>query len=153
MSWCDCVICYLPTGSVSSTEATRLRCWALGQTSHMIGAGADMRSYVVGYGHTPPTIVQHRASSCPAPLVDTSSATNTSGQIAPGRHLMQGAPPPATTKCTWSNAYYPTSDNPQLYLIQGALVAGPGLNDDYDSARWHAATRATVHENVGFTGE
>ncbi|KAJ9528163.1 hypothetical protein QJQ45_005789 [Haematococcus lacustris] len=51
---------------VSAAASIQLRCWALSQAGHMLGTGVGENSYIVGYGTNPPTIVQHRDSSCPA---------------------------------------------------------------------------------------
>jgi hypothetical protein len=95
-------------GTDSSTKR-RLRCWALGQAGYMLGATPDTRSFIVGYRGAP-SIVQHRASSCPAPV------TSSNGIVQ-------------QVNCTWDNAFWPTVGNPQQQLVAGALLAGPDLND------------------------
>ncbi|KAJ9506848.1 hypothetical protein QJQ45_020227, partial [Haematococcus lacustris] len=109
---------------VSAAASIQLRCWSLSQAGHMLGLGSEQNSYVVGYGTNPPTIVQHRDSSCPA----------------------------GPAECSWSSGFYPNTPNPQLQLIQGALVAGPGLRDDYVQSRANNQTAVSVVNNVAFTG-
>ncbi|GFH18988.1 uncharacterized protein HaLaN_15873 [Haematococcus lacustris] len=109
---------------VSTSAATQLRCWALAQAGHMLGTGPGESSYVVGNGNNPPTIVQHRDSSCS----------------------------PGSVSCSWSSGYYPNTPNPQLQLIHGALVAGPGLHDDYTSSRANNQTQVSAVNNAAFTG-
>ncbi len=92
-------------GELTTTNRQRrLRCWALGQAGYMLGATPDTRSYVAGYGDAP-TIVQHRASSCPA---------TPEGGLLP---------------CDWDNAYWPAVSNPQMKLVAGALMNGPDMKD------------------------
>ncbi|GFH21736.1 uncharacterized protein HaLaN_19098 [Haematococcus lacustris] len=51
-----------------------------------------------------------------------------------------------------ATGYYPNTPNPQLQLIHGALVAGPGLHDDYTSSRANNQTQVSAVNNAAFTG-
>ncbi|KAJ9523924.1 hypothetical protein QJQ45_022417 [Haematococcus lacustris] len=109
---------------VPDSASIQLRCWSLSQAGHMLGTGVGENSYIVGFGTNPPTIVQHRDSSCPT----------------------------GAANCTWSSGFYPTTANPQLQLIQGALVAGPGLHDEYTHSRTNNQTQVSAVYNAAFTG-
>eukprot|EP00088_Acartia_fossae_P055120 TRINITY_DN64002_c0_g1_i1.p1 TRINITY_DN64002_c0_g1~~TRINITY_DN64002_c0_g1_i1.p1 ORF type:complete len:349 (-),score=72.83 TRINITY_DN64002_c0_g1_i1:55-999(-) len=67
--------------------------------------GDTGRSYVVGFGVNPPTRPHHRSSSCP---VD------------------------ANEECGWDDF---NSSGPNPNTLWGALVGGPGSNDDYEDKR------------------
>ncbi|KAG1680162.1 hypothetical protein FOA52_000275 [Chlamydomonas sp. UWO 241] len=121
--------------NVSAVKSRQLQCWGLGQGTYMLGGRQDVRSYVVGYGPSPPKIVQHRGSSCVPPwALNTTSAT----EVEP---------------CTWDTGFFPSMPNPGLSSIAGALVWGPSDGTDaYDDDRRSSDTRVTLEDNVGFTG-
>lgn len=140
------------------------------QVSYIAGATPDTRSFVVGYGNNPPHIVQHRASSCPATTADLlAAAANSTLAINPlttpvgGSSSGQGSSSYSLAEataaalaagqlpCTWDNAYWPNVGNPQLGLINGALVAGPDVNDGYMDVRSNAQTRVTADGTVALT--
>lgn len=52
-----------PAGS-DPRQAQKYECWARSQIRYMIGDSG--RSYVVGFGSTPPGSEHHRGASCPA---------------------------------------------------------------------------------------
>ncbi|GFH08957.1 uncharacterized protein HaLaN_04005 [Haematococcus lacustris] len=112
----------------------------------MLGSGTGERSYVVGAGRNPPTIVQHRESSCPGPATTAGSATTDNATQS------DAAVPGEALPCTWNSGYYPFAPNPQLHLVSGALVAGPGLDDDFDASRTSPQTRVTAVDNAAFPG-
>ncbi|KAG1680163.1 hypothetical protein FOA52_000276 [Chlamydomonas sp. UWO 241] len=126
---------YASHTNVSAVKSRQLQCWGLGQATYMLGGRQDIRSYVVGYGPSPPEIVQHRWSSCVPPW----ALDNTSGtKVEP---------------CTWDTGFFPSMPNPSLSSIAGALVWGPSDGTDaYDDDRRSSDTRVTLEENVGFTG-
>ncbi|CAL1542597.1 unnamed protein product, partial [Lymnaea stagnalis] len=94
-----------------NVERKTYRLWAKQQIDYMLGDGG--RSYVIGYGHDPPTRPHHASSSC--------------------------RPPPHS--CTWSDY---TKDAPNSHTLHGALVGGPGRDDDYVDAR-----DDYIHNEVG----
>ena len=120
------------TEQLSLKQKTQLQCWSLGQATYMLGGNQGVPSYVVGYGATPPTVVQQMASSCPA-------------------HPRSGDPP---VPCNWDSAFFPGVPNPSLGLVSGALVWGPGNGTDgyAGSSRRSDDTRVRLEDNVGFTG-
>ncbi len=85
--------------------------------------GSSGRSYMVGFGRQSPAKIQHMASACPA----------------------QGT-------CTWSNSYYSAAPNPQMSLVEGALVAGPDSRDRYSDDRSSSGAAVGVHYNAAFVG-
>ena len=83
--------------------------------------GDTGRSYVVGFGVNPPTRPHHTPSSCP---VDPSQA------------------------CSWNDFNNP---GPNPSTLWGALVGGPGSNDDYEDKRDdYVKNEVTVDYNAGF---
>lgn len=85
--------------------------------------GDTGRSFVVGYGTSPPTQPHHRASSCPSPH---------------------------TSECSW-NAFNSKDPNPQT--LYGALVGGPAADDSYTDARNDFIKNEVATDyNAGFTG-
>ena len=83
--------------------------------------GDGGRSYVVGFGNNPPTRPHHRSSSCP---VDPNVA------------------------CGW-DAYNANAANPST--LWGALVGGPGQNDDYvDDRGDYIKNEVACDYNAGF---
>ncbi|XP_012938664.1 endoglucanase E-4 [Aplysia californica] len=92
-------------------EPDRYRVWARSQINYMLGDGG--RSYVIGFGHNPPTRPHHASSSC--------------------------RPPPHS--CTWSDYSKP---GPNAHILYGALVGGPGEDDDYVDSR-----SDYIHNEVG----
>ncbi|KAJ9512105.1 hypothetical protein QJQ45_012739 [Haematococcus lacustris] len=132
-------LAYADLPEPDAAASTQMRCWALAQVGHMLGSGHGERSYVVGMGSKSPTIVQHRESSCPAPPTDPDSGASTGSSRE-------------TQSCTWNSGYYPFSPNPQLHLVTGALVSGPGLYDEFDASRTSPQTRVTTVDNAAFPG-
>lgn len=132
LACCPCSICCT---ELDEDAADDVRCWALGQATYMLGGTQSIDSFVVGYGPNPPTILQHRASSCP---VQPSCSPGTSCP---------------TATCSWDSAFFPEVPNPQLDLIKGALVWGPSGGTDYPSKmRTSDDTRVRLEDNVGMTG-
>ena len=117
------------------------------QVSYALGVLQSGRSFVVGYSATGdtnyPSIVQQRASSCPA---STSTAqlhvitSTSSGALAD------------STACTWASAFYPSVANPQLQQVFGAMVAGPDAGDAYVPVRSSNDTTIFMQDQVAFTG-
>ncbi|GFH23078.1 uncharacterized protein HaLaN_20633, partial [Haematococcus lacustris] len=139
-------LAYADLPEPTKATSTQLRCWSLAQVGHMLGSGTGERSYVVGAGRNPPTIVQHRESSCPGPATTAGSATTDNATQS------DTAVPGEALPCTWNSGYYPFAPNPQLHLVSGALVSGPGLNDDFDASRTSPQTRVTAVDNAAFPG-
>ncbi|ODM95820.1 Endoglucanase E-4 [Orchesella cincta] len=85
--------------------------------------GDGGRSYVVGYGENPPQRPRHRASSCPH------------------------RPSP----CNRQNGLY--NPGPNYFTLYGALVGGPGLQDDYvDDRDDYVKNEVAIDYNAGFQG-
>ena len=83
--------------------------------------GDTGRSYVIGFGVNPPSRPHHRSSSCP---VDPNQT------------------------CGW-DAYNSAGPNPST--LWGALVGGPGSNDDYEDKRSdYIKNEVAVDYNAGF---
>ena len=83
--------------------------------------GDSGRSYVVGFGSNPPQRPHHRSSSCP---------------IDP------------TQTCGWDD-YYNSGPNPST--LWGALLGGPGSNDDYiDDRSDYIKNEVACDYNAGF---
>ncbi len=78
-------------------QAAKYECWARSQIRYMIGDSG--RSYVVGFGNTPPGSEHHRGASCPA---ETSLGSN-------------------NPVCDYSDYALPT---PNPNVLYGALVGG-----------------------------
>ncbi|XP_059141479.1 endoglucanase E-4-like [Physella acuta] len=94
-----------------NVESKSYRQWAKRQIHYMLGDGG--RSYVIGYGHDPPTRPHHASSSCRPPPYD----------------------------CSWSDY---TKTGPNAHTLYGALVGGPGRNDEYEDER-----DDYIHNEVG----
>lgn len=93
------------------------------QARHLLGDSG--RSYVVGYGHNPPTHVTHKAASCPGTAIDT--------------------------PCDASIAYNVSTPNP--HVLTGALVSGPvTANGLYADQRTSLENRVSIEYNAGFAG-
>lgn len=103
--------------------AKRYLCWAQAQTRYILGD--TTHSFFVGVGHSPPTHIYDRASSCPA-----------NNQ----------------TQCSSLNALYTPNPNPNIPT--GSLVYGPGLNGDYflDQRSSTNETYVSHSYNAGLTG-
>ena len=118
------------------------------QVSYALGVLQSGRSFVVGYSATGdtnyPSIVQQRASSCPA------SASTAQQQQLP--LTTSGVSSSATTACTWASAFYPSIANPQLQQVFGAMVAGPDAGDAYVPVRSSNDTTIFMQDQVAFTG-
>jgi hypothetical protein len=110
------------------SRKSNMQCWALGQMHYVLGSSG--RSFVVGYGTKPPSQVQHTESSCP--VVDPASKAVKEG-------------------CSWDNAFYAGTKNPNADLVAGALVAGPDLRDRYSDDRASDMARVGVHYNAPFS--
>ncbi|XP_070565202.1 endoglucanase E-4-like [Ptychodera flava] len=83
--------------------------------------GSTGRSFVCGFGENPPVQPHHRSSSCPLP------------------------PDPCTFGQTFS------VDQPNAHVLYGALVGGPGANDDYEDDRQdYYKNEVTLDYNAGF---
>ena len=93
-------MCHCLAGS-NITMAHRYSCWARSQMKYILGDCG--RSYVVGFGNSPPTHVHHRGASCPL-------ETGGLGSNAP--------------TCDFPNFNLATS-NPNI--LYGALVGGASL--------------------------
>eukprot|EP00798_Chlamydomonas_sp_ICE-L_P013807 gene13807-19723_t len=120
--------------SIASGRAkSSIRCWALNQVNYMVGGVQGVRSYVVGFNNNPPMIVQQRSSSCPPHVENRSKYHNN------------------PDNCSFSSGYWPGTPNPQLDLIKGGLVWGPGLEDGYNNTRQSDDTRLTIDGTVGLT--
>ena len=93
------------------------------QARHLLGDSG--RSYVVGYGHNPPTHVTHKAASCPGTAIET--------------------------PCDASIAYNVSTPNP--HVLTGALVSGPvTVTGLYVDQRIYSDNRVSIEYNAGFTG-
>ncbi|GAX77149.1 hypothetical protein CEUSTIGMA_g4595.t1 [Chlamydomonas eustigma] len=161
-----------------SSIQRNLRCWALDQVAYMIGSKIGQPSSVVGYTDIYPIIIQQRASSCPTVLIQNINSTilemlkqtdmtlfpnasqvNAQTASSSTQNLLQEHDVPTNLPpCSWDNAYYPATPNPQLDLVKGALIAGPQSYypfvdaDTYSNVRTSESTHVTLHGNVGFTG-
>jgi hypothetical protein len=115
-------------------KKNQLQCWSLGQATYMLGGYQGVNSFVIGYGPSPPTIVQQMASSCPA--------------------QRNGSYSSADMPCSWDSGFFPGLPNPNIGLVQGGLVWGPSDGSDGfdDSGRRSDDTRIRLEDNVGFTG-
>eukprot|EP00051_Salpingoeca_urceolata_P011971 m.148852 g.148852 ORF g.148852 m.148852 type:complete len:745 (-) comp17329_c0_seq2:70-2304(-) len=103
-----------------------LRTWAQGQIGYMLGDTG--RSFVVGYGVNPPQQPHHKAASCPDRL-------DSNGNYQP---------------CSWEALSNP---NPNPQVLTGALVGGPGSNDQYvDNRQDYIANEVACDYNAGFAG-
>jgi hypothetical protein len=77
----------------------------------------------VGVGRNFPTLIQHRASSCPAPApIPVPEGSEPASSLADITTATQ-------PNCDWASGFYPSRDNPKLQLIAGALVSGPNRFD------------------------
>lgn len=115
---------YSQGGTENPSTSRTLECWALGQATYILGGNQGVQSFVVGVGITPPSIIQHPASSC---LPDQT--------------------------CDWDSGFFASLPNPGLGLIEGALVWGPSNGTDvYDGRRVADDTRTRLEDNAGFTG-
>jgi hypothetical protein len=115
---------YSQSGVPSPGSSRTLDCWALGQATYMLGGNQGLHSFVVGVGVSPPSIVQHPASSCPL-----------------------------NQSCDWDSGLFASLPNPSLGLIEGALVWGPANGtDSYDGRRVADDARTRLEDNAGFTG-
>ncbi|PRW20216.1 Endoglucanase 1 [Chlorella sorokiniana] len=109
----------------TSDAGVRSAClsWAQRQLDYMMGLAGSERSFVVGYGSSPPVRPHHRAASCP------------------------NRPAP----CTYDSAFNAAGPNPQV--IAGALVGGPNSADRYEDKRSDfQANEVAVDYNAGYTG-
>ncbi|KAL4443449.1 hypothetical protein ABPG75_011186 [Micractinium tetrahymenae] len=98
--------------------------WAEGQIQYMLGLKGSTRSFVVGYGTSPPVRAHHRAASCPdRPAV-----------------------------CSFATALNVATPNP--HVVKGALVGGPaGPTDSYaDDRTNYQNNEVAIDYNAGFTG-
>jgi hypothetical protein len=120
----------------------------------MLGGRQGVRSYVVGLTPDSPSTLQHRGSSCVPP-----SSSSPLGEAA------WYAQP-----CSWDSGFFPVLPNPNLDVVRGALVWGPGESpapsspsvsastpssapgELYQDSRWADDTRVRLEDNVGFTG-
>jgi endoglucanase len=85
--------------------------------------GDSGRSFVVGFGVNPPVKPHHRSSSCPNR--------------------------PAV--CDYNSGFNNPGPNPQTLF--GALVGGPGINDDYEDRRDdYQKNEVATDYNAGFQG-
>jgi len=83
--------------------------------------GDTGRSYVIGFGNNPPKRPHHRSSSCPTDLHQA---------------------------CNW-DAFNNPGPNPNT--LWGALVGGPGRNDDYEDSRGdYIKNEVACDYNAGF---
>jgi hypothetical protein len=99
-------------------QRTNLKCWSMNQVYYALGKGG--RSFVVGMGAKSPKHVQHMESSCKAD----------------------------DTTCDWTSGYFAGTPNPRLDLVEGAIVAGPTLRDDFPDSRTSDTSRVGVHYNA-----
>nr|CAD7392124.1 unnamed protein product [Timema cristinae] len=110
------------------------------QIDYMLGDGG--RSYVVGFGDNYPTHAHHRSRFIKMINIDTHNIKSShqrgsqepvaaTGIIKCKRRLF-GSCPDAPATCDWTQYSTPDS-NP--HVLTGALVGGPGANDDYEDIR------------------
>ena len=137
---------YAESGRVQASTQSRLRCWALNQAAYLIGTVQGSSSKVLGYGSGYPSVIQHRASSCPTSFVPILNSSFIGGYGS-------GSP-----DCNWDNAFFPSSPNPGLSSIRGALVSGPSSYypftsaDSYSTLRPYDDTKVTLHDTTPFIG-
>lgn len=105
--------------SDSLTDAARKKRYhdfAARQIDYALGDNPQRRSYVVGFGHSPPTRPHHR-----------------------------------TAHGSWANDLNTPAES--RHVLYGALVGGPGRNDDYKDERTnYVSNEVATDYNAGFTG-
>jgi hypothetical protein len=137
---------YAESGKVAAGTQSRLRCWALNQAAYLIGSVQGASSKVLGFGTDYPRVVQHRGSSCPTSYVPLINQSFIGGYAS-------GSP-----GCNWDNAFFPSSPNPGLGSIRGALISGPDSYypfseaDEYPTLRPYDSTRISLHDTTPFVG-
>jgi len=150
----------------------RLRCWALNQVAYLAGSIPGQDSLVVGVGTNPPKSVQHRASSCPRiysevnesypnvrKVANTLVPEEVRKQLSSAQQTLFDRPRVDTNEppCNWDNAFYPSTANPSIDMVKGALVAGPesyypfSTSDIYSRERMRNSMSIGLHNSVGLT--
>ncbi|XP_069105272.1 uncharacterized protein [Argopecten irradians] len=99
----------------------KYRTWAESQIHYMIGGNNDEFSYVIGFGNDFPRNPHHASSSCPL----------------------------SSQPCGWD--FYNDLSQPNHHILLGALVGGPGNNDEYEDRRTdYVKNEVTCDYNAGF---
>jgi hypothetical protein len=98
----------------------RLRCVLINlikkwQMDYLLGSNPEDRSYMVGYGKSPPTQAHHRGASVPILSKEE------------------------TVSCSMSFVNWFTKNGPNPNELTGAIVGGPDRNDNFDDKRWDSS--------------
>ncbi|KAG1672206.1 hypothetical protein FOA52_002907 [Chlamydomonas sp. UWO 241] len=158
--------------AVGGVTSRRMRCWALDQVAYLIGSMPGVSSLVVGVGRNSPDSVQHRGSSCPMLYSNVHSSfanvakTNQSlvpdevrAQLSTAQQTLLHRSAVATDEppCNWDNAFYPSTPNPRLDLVKGALIFGPLEyypfvdGDSFSRERSSPSAQIGLHHSVALT--
>lgn len=79
---------------------------------YLLGNNPRQRSYMVGFGHNPPTQAHHRGASVPR------------------------LPDNMASNCAMSFVNYYNKDTPNPHELTGAIVGGPDKFDNFNDKRW-----------------
>ncbi|WIA30941.1 hypothetical protein OEZ86_000991 [Tetradesmus obliquus] len=109
--------------SVADSRASNL-CWAAKQVNLMVGGAG--RSYVVGYGPSPPKSPHHRQSACSAVYKEPCRADSRGTCCAGESGVGQGG------CCNEPNFF---NSHTALVQLSGALVGGPDNADNFPDSR------------------
>ncbi|XP_078441609.1 glycosyl hydrolase 9A4 [Wolffia australiana] len=101
-------------GSVNFPPS-RLMSFAKQQMDYLLGSNPQGRSYMVGFGQSPPTQAHHRGSSVPV--------TEASAYVG----------------CAASFSTWFARAGPNPNELSGAIVGGPDRNDNFDDLRWDSS--------------
>ncbi|XP_076913292.1 endoglucanase 24-like [Bidens hawaiensis] len=115
-------------GSIS-VGPTQLRQVAKHQVDYILGENPNGMSYMVGYSNRYPQRIHHRGSSLPS---------------------VWDHPQPIGCK---EGSFYFNSSSPNPNLLVGAIVGGPGEDDQYDDDRVdYKKSEPTTYVNAPFVG-
>ncbi|WIA11041.1 hypothetical protein OEZ85_011194 [Tetradesmus obliquus] len=109
--------------SAADSRASNL-CWAAKQVNLMVGGAG--RSYVVGYGPSPPKSPHHRQSACSAVYKEPCRADSRGTCCAGESGVGQGG------CCNEPNFF---NSHTALVQLSGALVGGPDNADNFPDSR------------------
>lgn len=131
-------------GMNSKTRDANL-CWTRDQMRYILGSGKSGRSYVLGYGPSPPQRPHHRASACSATYKEPCRLmpSPANGTCCAGEKIGAGC-------CTYDNF---DSSKPAPLVIKGGLVGGPDQADFFPDKRTdYKQSEVALDFNAGFTG-
>ncbi|KAJ4951754.1 hypothetical protein NE237_028586 [Protea cynaroides] len=93
-------------------DGTHLLAFGKKQMDYLLGDNPRGRSYMVGFGNSPPTRAHHRGSSVPV------------------------LSPNAVISCPMTFVNWFSKDSPNPNELTGAIVGGPDRNDNFVDQRW-----------------